>query len=600
MSDSLRVAIAQLDQLVGDVKGNVERIDAAGEWAESVGADVLVTPELSIPGYPPEDLLLREDFVDTQRRGIRYINRFPEHCTIVAGYAEAVDPLEVFDTSPRRLHNSAALVHNGGYQVVRKRLLPDYGVFDEPRHFRPGPDEILVHTIGGIHVAVMICEDLWSEELVARTVAAGAQIILSINASPWYVGKREERMKVAMRAGIPVVWVNQVGGQDGVVYDGRSFVMGVTPGEENRFIFRELAAFEEDRLVVDLAPLTERDPAAEAIFISGPRKDRPPLALAAVTTMPPSCEEEEVWRGIVLGLRDYVTKNKFTSVLLGLSGGIDSAVVAALAVDALGPEKVLGVLMPSSYSSEGSVADAIELADRLHIETYTLPIADPFDAVLRVLHGSEEAELGPFDGDTASGLAEENIQARLRGIYLMAISNRFVGTMVLSTSNRSEAAVGYSTLYGDSNGGLAPLCDVPKTLVYRLAEWRNTQSLVIPESTITKPPSAELAPGQQDSDSLPPYPVLDRILELYIDHDQSPLAIRRAMQDEGWLDYEAAETTVNRIVGLVDRAEYKRRQAPPVIKIGPKVFGRDRRMPITNAYSGATAGVISPELVTEP
>ena len=391
-----------------------------------------------------------------------------------------------------------------------------------------------------------------------------------MNASPWHVGKHAERVGVALSARLPVVYVNQVGGQDEVIFDGGSFA--THDGE----VTWQAPTFEEH---VDCLELHVAD------------DEQPWQQLSVPRHAPPDDPEAEIWKALGLGVRDYVEKNGFSRVWIGLSGGIDSAVVAALAVDALGPEKVTGVLMPSVYSSEGSVTDALALAAKLSVETMTLPISAPVEAVSGVLHGGEPPHDAPFAG-TAPNVAEENIQARVRGIYLMALSNKF-GGIVLTTGNKSEVAVGYSTLYGDMAGGLAPISDVPKTLVYRLAVWRNEQGdgERIPAAIIEKPPSAELAPGQADSDSLPPYPILDAVLARYVDADLPPDRVALSLIDDFDLTEDDASAVVDRVVSLVDRAEYKRRQAPPSLKISAKAFGRDRRLPITNRYRPETSSV---------
>jgi NAD+ synthase (glutamine-hydrolysing) len=561
----LRITTAQIDMTVGALEDNANRILGLMSEAEKMKADVLITPELSLPGYPPEDLLLRHDFIARQMTELDRLAKASRSCTTLVGFAEPARPLISVDAAPRILHNSVALLQGG--KIVgtkRKQLLPNYGVFDESRWFRPGTEKSRLYEIAGIRVGVLICEDLWSDAMTEIEVNAGAQILLSVNASPWRVGKYPERVKVALSAGIPVIYLNLVGAQDEVIFDGGSFTT-----HDGKVIWRA-PTFEEHVDLLEVHIANDTQPWEQ---LSVPR-------LADCDKAP----EAEIWKALVLGIGDYAKKNGFGKAWIGLSGGIDSSVVAALAVDAIGSDNVTGVLMPSAYSSRGSVVDAQALANILKIKTMILPILSPFDAVLSVLHGSEAPHDAPFAGTNAN-VAEENIQARLRGIYLMALSNKF-GGLVLTTGNKSEVAVGYATLYGDMAGGLAPIADVPKTLVYKLANWRNEQNdgVRIPPTIIDKPPSAELAPGQLDSDSLPPYPILDAILALYVDGDLGPKQIVKALVDGGSLGESEAVAVVERVIRLVDRAEYKRRQAPPTLKISSKAFGRDRRLPITNHY----------------
>jgi NAD+ synthase (glutamine-hydrolysing) len=586
--DPLRIAVAQLNPTVGDIDGNVAKIRAAMEFAQGLGAHILLTPELSVPGYPPEDLLERADFIAAQAQAVEDLASIAGEMVTLVGFAEAGRGMSI-DSRERGVYNSVALLQNGTVRAIeRKSKLPTYSVFDETRWFIPGPVSEAVYEIGGHLVAVMICEDLWSNDCVAARVDAGAEVILSVNASPWFRQKETQRRGVARRAGLPVVYCNQVGGQDGIVYDGGSF------------------ALIERKAVWAADPFVE---CVEDFVLAGPGDEY-------FVHQDEDSLDADTWTALCLGLSDYVDKNHFPGVWLGLSGGVDSAFVAALAVDALGAGRVTGVLMPSAHSSTGSVSDAVELATRLGIETVMLPIASPNQAILGVLAGGDDSVIAigeaggievvadhPFAVEPAFGVAEENIQARIRGLYVMALSNKF-GGIVLTTGNKSEVACGYSTLYGDACGGLACLSDVPKTLVYHLAEWRNSVEIggisdPIPEIILTKAPSAELAPGQQDSDSLPPYDLLDTILELYVDNGLSPGAIVERLCSAPYsqlvlqtvVDYatdgeSAVACVVSRIVNLVDRAEYKRRQMAPGLKITPRAFGRDRQLPITNGWAG--------------
>ncbi len=534
----VRVALGQIDPTVGDLDGNVELMAAWAARATEADADVIVFPELAITGYPPEDLVLRPSFVQDNLEALsRLAQQTAGGCSVLTGFV---------DRSDLGIHNAAALVA-GGDVVARyhKVKLPNYGVFDERRTFVPGETECPVR-LAGSELGLSICEDAWTPGPPFDAYAERrTPVILNINGSPYHRGKSEERVEIcrdrALETGAWIVYVNAVGGQDELVFDGASIV--VAPDGTLRHRAR---SFDEDLLIVDI----------DGDLSSG--QERPP----------PPREPEEVYRALVLGLQDYVRKNGFREVVLGLSGGVDSALVAVLAVDALGSHAVRALTMPSRYTSPESLEDAAEVARRLGIELDTVPIDEPFEALLHALEP-------PFRG-TEPGIAEENMQARIRGNILMAMSNRF-GSLVLATGNKSEYAVGYATLYGDMAGGFAPIKDVPKTLVYELVRWRNAREPVepIPERVVSKAPSAELRPDQKDTDSLPPYDVLDPIVEAYVEDDRSPeeLVARGADAD-----------IVRRVVALVDLAEYKRRQAAPGIKITPKAFGRDRRMPITNRY----------------
>jgi NAD+ synthase (glutamine-hydrolysing) len=545
----LRVAGAQLDLVVGDLSGNEERIAEAMAWAEEVEADVLLLPELAVTGYPPEDLVLRRSFVDEAIATVGRLARRSGRVTSVVGFVDrAIAGGRAFDDAVTRPIANAAAVITGGevIGVYHKVLLPNYGVFDEDRYFAAGLEPDRIFTIGQAPVGVSICEDIWLPDgpptLQAR---AGARILLNINASPFHRGKASDRERMlaqrAQAAGVPLVYLNLVGGQDELVFDGASLVVAA-----DGTILHRSPQFEEDHFVVDVPFAGEAATGGEV----APLLDQP----------------EEVYRALVVGLGDYVRKNGFSDVVIGLSGGIDSALTAVIAVDALGPEHVWGVGMPSRYSSDHSVADARALASHLGIRLDLISIDGVFQAYLDTL-------AGVFAG-REPGLAEENLQARARGAVLMAISNAY-GPIVVATGNKSEMAAGYSTLYGDMVGGYAVLKDVFKTLVYDLARWRNRDGEVIPWSSIEKPPSAELRPNQKDSDSLPPYELLDQVLERYIEDDQGVDQIVAAGFDQD---------LVHRVALLVDRNEYKRRQSAPGVKITTKAFGKDRRLPITNRY----------------
>jgi NAD+ synthase (glutamine-hydrolysing) len=540
----VRIALGQIDTIVGDLEGNVATM---AEWtarATEHGADIICFPELAITGYPPEDLVLRPEFVQDNLDALEHL------AGLTAGGSAVLSGF--VDRTERGRHNAAALLRDGTVaERYHKVRLPNYGVFDERRTFVPGETACTVR-LGSSELGLSICEDAWEPGEPWVTYAAErVPIVININGSPYHRGKRSERLEIcrdrARETGAWIVYVNAVGGQDELVFDGASMV--VSPEGE---LAHHAASFEEELLIVDLQPL-------EGVVWLATR-------LGDARGWPD--EPEDVYRALVVGLRDYVRKNGFSEVVLGLSGGIDSALVAVLAADALGPGAVRALAMPSPYSSRGSVEDSVDIARRIGIRLEEVAIDGVLAAYLRTL----EAEFG----GTATGVAEENLQARIRGNLLMALSNKF-GSMVLATGNKSEYAVGYATLYGDMAGGFAPIKDVPKTLVYQLARWRNEQdgSPPIPERVLDKPPSAELRPDQKDTDSLPPYDVLDPVIEAYVEEDRSPSDIV-----EAGFDVELVE----RVVAMIDRAEYKRRQAPPGVKITPNAFGRDRRMPITNGY----------------
>jgi NAD+ synthase (glutamine-hydrolysing) len=533
----LRVALGQLNPTVGDLDGNVERLIAWIERAGASGADLACFPELALTGYPPEDLLLRGEFV---RDNLDALDRLT-----ASTRGSSVDVIVGFvDRTAAGLHNAAALLRSGDVlERYHKIQLPNYGVFDEERYFVPGVRTTRV-LIGETDVGLSVCEDAWDgEQPFASYVGAG--VVANINASPYHRRKIAEREEIcrrrALQTGAWVVYVNMVGGQDELVFDGGSMVVAPDGSVACR-----AAMFEEDLLVVEI---DERGASADH-------------------GAPWPGDVEEVYAALVLGLHDYVRKNGFRDVVIGLSGGIDSALVATLAADALGPDSVRALAMPSPFSSAESVEDALECGARLGVRVDVVPITDVFDAF-------RDALAGVFEG-RAPDVAEENLQARIRGTYLMALSNK-LGSLVLATGNKSEYAVGYATLYGDMAGGFAPIKDVPKTLVYELARWRNgrDEPAPIPDGVIAKPPSAELRPDQLDTDSLPPYDRLDPIVEAYVEDDLGVDEIVAAGHDRA---------TVERVLRLIDRAEYKRRQAAPGVKITPKAFGRDRRMPITNRY----------------
>ncbi|MDP8957527.1 MAG: NAD+ synthase [Actinomycetota bacterium] len=553
-----RIALGQINTTVGDLGGNVAKMAEWAARATEAGADLICFPELAVTGYPPEDLVLRPAFV---RDNIEALHRLAEAtkdaCPILTGFVDRTD---------RGLHNAAGVL-SGGRVVARyhKIKLPNYGVFDEQRYFVPGEAGCSVR-LASSTLGISVCEDAWrSGPPFDGYAEERVQIIPNINGSPYHRHKAAERLEIssdrARETGAWIVYVNAVGGQDELVFDGGSMV--VSPKGELAW---HAAMFEEDLLVVDIdVPEPQTARSGSPVSAIG-RAERPILP---DPTRPPWPEgAEEVYRALVVGLHDYVMKNGFREVVIGLSGGIDSSFTATLAVDAIGAERVRGVAMPSPYSSAESVTDAEEVARRLQIRLDEVRIDDVFKAHLSALEDV-------FRG-TEENVAEENLQARVRGNVLMALSNKF-GSLVLATGNKSEMATGYSTLYGDMAGGFAPIKDVPKTLVYELARWRNQRSdpPPIPDRVMTKEPSAELRAGQRDSDSLPPYEVLDPVLEAYVEQERSPEEIVASGMDAD---------VVHRVVKMVDAAEYKRRQAPPGVKITPKAFGRDRRFPITNAY----------------
>jgi NAD+ synthase (glutamine-hydrolysing) len=571
-----RIALAQLDTTVGDIPGNVGRVLGGIDRAREAGAAIVAFPELAITGYPPEDLVLRRSFVAASREAVEGLAAATAGIAAIVGFA---------DWTGGDVYNAAAVLADGRWiDTYHKRRLPNYGVFDEERYFAAGR-RVPVYRAGELTFGVSICEDIWYPGAPLDLMAlGGAELCLNINASPYHRGRVHERARMlATRAAdnlVALAYLNASGGQDEVVFDGCSMVFDAA-GD----LVARGRQFEEDLLIadVDLDQVAQRrlhdprrrfelrerggPPAVETVDLGF----EPLLSRVRVQEQPiPSllAEEPEVWQALVLGTRDYLRKTGFTKALIALSGGIDSSIVAAIAVDAVGAANVIGVSLPSRYSSEHSQSDARQLAENLGIRYLTIPIEPAHGAMLDMLADA-------FEG-SEPGVAEENLQARQRGNVLMSLSNKF-GWMVLTTGNKSEMATGYATLYGDMAGGFAVLKDVPKTLIYRLVRWRNAAAgrELVPQSVLDKPPSAELRPGQLDQDSLPPYETLDPILELYVedDHTIDEIVAR---------GFERA--TVERVVALVDRNEYKRRQSPPGVKITPRAFGRDRRLPLAARY----------------
>jgi NAD+ synthase (glutamine-hydrolysing) len=536
------LVLAQLNPLVGDIDGNTTLVlDAARRACDELHADLVVFPELVLSAYPPEDLLLRPSLDLRIERALARIQDARLPACLAIGYPGRVDG---------KLYNMLACIQNGDVLgTYRKQCLPNYQVFDEKRYFQSGPAEAFVLDFHGLPVAFTVCEDLWEHEPMAQARAAGAKLMVNLNGSPYHVKKVRERREVMSQrvreGGMPLVYVNQVGGQDELVFDGASMVMSA-----NGEVLLQAPQFVDALLPLDVAVQN-----GECHFPALP----PPAALLE--------NEAELYAALVLGLRDYVEKNRFRGVVLGLSGGVDSALTLALAVDAIGNERVEAVMMPYAYTAQMSLDDAEAEARALGVSYKVLPIGPMVE--------SFNAALAPEFAGLPNDITEQNLQARCRGVLLMALSNK-KGLLVLTTGNKSEMAVGYSTLYGDMAGGFDVLKDVPKMKVYALSHYRNTIAAVIPERVLTRAPSAELAPGQVDEDSLPPYPELDRILELYVEQDQSAEAIIR----EGF-----ARATVEKVLKMVDRNEYKRRQAPVGVRISKRGFGRDRRYPITSNWT---------------
>ncbi|MDJ0664232.1 MAG: NAD+ synthase [Acidimicrobiia bacterium] len=561
----MRIAGAQVNLTVGDIDGNLRIILEAMERAEQAEADVLLLPELAITGYPPEDLLLRRSFIDENIEALRRVAQASERTAVVVGFVDRVDGDRHKDDSVERgLANGAAVLADGAIRgIYHKVLLPNYGVFDEARYFAPGRVPEKLWGIGGLAAGVSVCEDIWSADgPPALQAAAGARVLLNINGSPYHVGKGTERAALlaaeAQRSEVPVVYVNMVGGQDELVFDGDSMIFN----SDGETVYRA-AQFEEEHFVVDVEVADDEHEGGLVSVSDGFAKTEP---TRTPEIRPRLDENAEIYTALVTGLRDYVAKNGFRDVVIGLSGGIDSALTAAIATDALGPAAVRGITMPTRFSSDGSVDHSVELAKNLGCRIDEIPIEGIF--------GEFQGALAPVFEGRPFDVAEENLQARIRGAILMAVSNKF-GGMVVATGNKSEMAVGYATLYGDMAGGYAVLKDVFKTVVYRLSEWRNRDGEVIPRAIIDKPPSAELRPDQKDTDSLPEYDILDQILRRYIELDEAPDVIVA----EGF-DREL----VARVARMVDRNEYKRRQAAPGVRITQKAFGKDRRLPITNRF----------------
>ena len=575
MSDPLTLALCQIDPTVGDIAGNEAKIRTGLNDAVDAGAQLVLFPELAVTGYPPEDLLLKEHFLADARAALERIAQQTRKTVALVGFPERSDDV----------YNACAVLADGRVQAIyRKVFLPNYGVFDEQRYFQAGGGGGLIE-VGDAVIGLTVCEDIWEPGPPASDeAAAGATLLVNLSASPYHAGKGSERERMLVQRArdnvAAVAFCNLVGGQDELVFDGHSLVID----HEGTVIARG-RQFSEELIVATIDPAGPR-----GVRLRDPRhrpinhRARPDVPVLASLDLPPAPAGApaaiggpvteplepvaEVYAALVLGLRDYVEKNGFSHVVMGLSGGIDSALVAVIAVDALGPERVSVVIMPSPYSSSETQDDARALAANLAVEVRELPIAPAMEAY--------EATLSEVFAGRDADLTEENLQARIRGNLLMALSNKF-GWLVLTTGNKSEMAVGYSTLYGDSAGGFAVIKDVPKTLVYQLARHGNLSAELIPASIIDRAPSAELRHDQRDADSLPPYEVLDPILDGYVEDDLG----RDALILRGY-----SEQDVDRVLALVDRAEYKRRQAPPGIKISTRAFGRDRRVPITNRYRG--------------
>jgi len=556
MKNKIRLAIAQINCTVGDLKGNVCKIAGYLEKAEALGADIVSFPELAITGYPPEDLLLKPSFIEDNIAALGKVAKSVGNIVAIVGFV---------DRKKSDIYNAAAIIYKGKVAGVSYKMsLPNYGVFDEFRYFKAAPFQS-VFRLGNIVFGTNICEDIWHKDgSVTMQAAQGADLIINISSSPYYMGKIDKREKMiryqAKANSVYVSYTNMVGGQDELVFDGRSMIV-----DNKGKVIARAAAFKEDLIAADIDIAAAKSRFKKAIIISRPisAADKPKIPVNKVKQ---PAVIAEVYEALKLGLRDYVRKNNFKEVVIGLSGGIDSSIVASLAADAIGKSNVIGVFMPTRYSSEASEKDARQLAANLEIRFEIISIEQLFKLYMMALDSK-------FSG-SGRDKTEENLQARIRGNMLMALSNKF-GWMVLTTGNKSEMSTGYATLYGDMAGGFAVIKDVPKTLVYKLALYRNSLSPVIPEDVLTKEPTAELRLDQKDSDTLPPYGMLDKILKEYIEED------RRSREIAG-MGFD--KDIVDRVVSMVDMSEYKRRQAPPGIKITPKAFGRDRRMPITNKY----------------
>lgn len=570
----IRTALAQINPTVGDLSGNAKKIISYIRKARRLRADIVAFPELAVTGYPPEDLLLKPHFVEDNIGILEKIRVVSEDITVITGFVDRNEGL----------YNAAAVISNTRLvDIYHKKILPNYGVFDEYRYFRPGK-KYPVYIIGGIHTGINICEDIWHDRGPARVqTMSGADLIININASPYHMGKASFRENLisqrVMECDAVIVYVNMVGGQDELVFDGGSFVVNnkgdmVTKGkhfhEELIISDIEIEGPRKELLSKEkreLKSLIAKDEAVEIINIPSTsiKKRKPQVRKKRIVRM---SINEKVYGTLILGTKDYVHKNGFKGVVIGVSGGVDSALVTTIAVDALGKDNVHGLFMPSQYTSRESYEDAYSHAKNLGIHIVTIPIDSIYKSYLKTLSSN-------FKG-MKQDITEENLQARIRGNILMAFSNKF-GWLVLTTGNKSEMSVGYATLYGDMAGGFAVIKDVPKTLVYQLCEWRNHKAgkELIPERILWKDPSAELKPDQRDTDSLPPYPLLDPILKAYVEEDLSFEGIK-----EMGCDVEC----VQRVISMIDHSEYKRRQAPPGIKITPRAFGKDRRFPITNRY----------------
>ncbi len=587
----IRIALAQMNSVVGGLTQNVETLHRLRTQAGAVGAALVVTPELALTGYPPEDLLLKEGFCDAARLALEELASAANLPPLLVGTIVAEGPDVVLAPSldgrdvtrlvsegrvrlPHIANALACVSAQGVGPIATKRLLPNYDVFDEQRYFHPGVGPGTIVNVDGVAVGLLICEDVWTfAGPAADLVAAGATLLVVANASPFARGRRDDREAMlrerAFETGCPIAYVNLVGGQDELVFDGQSVVV-----DADGYVIARAAAFQEELLVVEVD--VRASSAGEPVESGDAHDERSAVSPHVNHVAEPAAEVAEIYDALVMGTRDYLRKNGFRSAILGLSGGVDSSLVAAIAVDAVGSRAVRGFAMPSRYSSEHSVRDAYELAHRLDIDIDTVAIEDAHATVMGML----EAALGA----PLKGLTEENLQSRIRGVLLMAVSNQ-TGAIVLTTGNKSEMATGYSTLYGDSAGGFAVIKDVPKTLVYELCRYRNERALAqgdpepIPLEVLVKAPSAELRPDQRDDQSLPPYEQLDPLLELYVEEDATAQEMIDAGQDE---------QLVLRITRLVDLSEYKRRQMPPGVRISKKAFGRDRRMPITNAFRPET------------
>jgi len=557
--DNLRIALAQINCTVGDLKGNLAKLRDSIEKAELAGADIIAFPELAITGYPPEDLLLKPRFVEDNLNVLKELTKSAGNIVLVAGFV---------DKDKKGLYNAAAVIYEEKViGVYHKMLLPNYGVFDENRYFKSG-DKPLVFRLGKCKFAINICEDIWHKHGPVKVQAkAGADLIININASPYHAGKIKERERViqsqAKTNRVNIASVNLVGGQDELVFDGQSMIV-----DKKGKIIARAEAFKESLLIQDIAFSAAKAGASKGLIKVAdaiPYKNKVWLSQKIIKPLEPVAE---VYQALVLGLKDYVIKNGFQKVVIGLSGGVDSSLVIALAVEALGKDNVTGVFMSTRYSSTESEADAKELANNLGIKIMVISIEQIYKMYLLTLE--------PHFAGAERNITEENLQARIRGNILMALSNKF-GWMVLTTGNKSEMSTGYATLYGDMAGGFAIIKDVPKVLVYKLARYVNSLKAVIPERVFTKAPTAELKPNQKDSDTLPLYESLDPILKAYVEEDKDL---------DGIISLGFGQEIVSRVLSMVDKSEYKRRQSPPGVKITPKAFGRDRRMPITNKYRG--------------